>query len=154
MPEAYPQTEEIEAATETLIDAFDPQHLGPVDLITETAAIAAHEVTRCFDEIVRQKQKPSWEDLNHAERMGTVALVQLIHNGPTTLGPEMHALWLAVRKAQGWTYGPFEDPDRKVSPEIQPWESLPLRYRNSHEIFVMTARATLEHLLEPLTHAE
>lgn len=41
-----------------------------------------------------------------------------------TLAEREHERWMKERRAQGWTYGPERDNDRKVHPAMVPWDDL------------------------------
>ena len=40
------------------------------------------------------------------------------------LAVEEHNRWMAERLADGWTLGAIKDPERKITPDLIPWEEL------------------------------
>jgi len=46
-----------------------------------------------------------------------------------------HDSWLDQKKAEGWTYGPVKDPEKKEHPCFVPYESLPAEQQAKDHLF-------------------
>jgi hypothetical protein len=44
----------------------------------------------------------------------------------------LHAEYVQAREAQGWTYGPARDDERRTNPALAPWPELAERFRESN----------------------
>lgn len=41
------------------------------------------------------------------------------------IAANVHDVWAVGRMAEGWTYGEVDDPERKKTPQLVPYEELP-----------------------------
>ena len=55
----------------------------------------------------------------------TVALPKELESLAESLARNVHEVWAANRIAEGWTYGPVRDDDKKKTPCLVPYEELP-----------------------------
>lgn len=60
------------------------------------------------------------------------------------LAENAHELWAAERIAQGWSYGPQRDDERKLHPCLVPYDELPENERTFDRV---TALGTLKAIL-------
>jgi len=109
------------------------------EAIIEACARAAHEVNRAYCLALGDTSQPSWEDApewqSSSARNGVIGAL----NGNT---PEQsHVCWLAEKKANGWTYGPVKDPEKREHPCFVPYADLPESQRAKDDLFITTVRA-------------
>ena len=83
---------------------------------------------------------PSWDAATHPVRETARASVRAVFDGTT---PEQwHARWKAEKEAEGWTWGPERDDERKQHPNLRPYRELPEAQRELDRVFAAAARAT------------
>ena len=41
------------------------------------------------------------------------------------IAENVHEVWAQARMAEGWTYGPVKDPEKKTTPQLVPYDELP-----------------------------
>lgn len=107
--------------------------------IAEAAARAAHEVNNVYNAAIGDALSPAWDDLTDAQRAGSIRGAEHALAGGT---PEAsHVLWLASRRAEGWTYGPVKDFAAKTSPCLVRYADLPEAQRRKDDLFQAVVRA-------------
>ena len=114
------------------------------DQIAETCARAAHEVNNVYNAAIGDPLSPAWGDLTDPQRNGVIAGARHALAGGTP--EDSHALWLATRGAEGWTYGPVKDFAAKTSPCFLPYAELPEAQRRKDAQFQAVVRAVAEAL--------
>lgn len=101
--------------------------------IAPNLVVVAHEINRqiCLlnGEEARSYKEMSEDIIESMER----AIVDLKKG--RNLG-DSHTEWFKERTAQGWTYGPVKDMDKKISPCLVPFEELPYNQKVKDCIFV------------------
>ena len=94
----------------------------PLDA-TEIAGVC-HEANRQMQRVLNSpgvKVAPAWADFGD-ERYGVVAGVEAAVKGATP--PELHEAWWALKKAQGWSYGPVKSFQFLTHPCCVPYDEL------------------------------
>ena len=107
------------------------------------AARAAHEVNRTYCQMLGDNSQPHWEDAPQWQRDSAIAGVNAIVYNPDTTPAQSHESWLKAKELEGWTYGPFKDPDAKKHPCMVPYEALPAEQRAKDAIFGAVVRGVL-----------
>lgn len=113
------------------------------DIAIEACARAAHEANRAYCIAIDDssvKTAPPWDDLATTEehrasvRKGVVAA--LAGNTPE----QSHESWFAEKLANGWTYGPAKDPEKRQHPCMVPYADLPAAQRAKDMLFISSVR--------------
>jgi hypothetical protein len=63
-----------------------------------------------------------WAELPEEARKGLESQVEGFAGNPELTPQAVHAAWLEQKQADGWTFGAQLDADKKVSPNIVPWD--------------------------------
>lgn len=90
---------------------------------TLQVAEICHEANRALQRIQGEIVNFPWENTNQELRNSAVSGVLNIMDGATP--QESHENWLRFKEAEGWTYGPVKDFDKKEHPCFVPYEELP-----------------------------
>jgi hypothetical protein len=110
----------------------------------EACARAAHEANRAYCIAIGDTSQPSWDDAPEwqkaSARLGVAGAVA--GNTPE----QSHEGWLAVKRAEGWRYGPVKDPAAKEHPCFVPYAELPEAQRQKDHVFIAVVRAMHEAL--------
>jgi len=106
-----------------------------VDRIAQVAhaAIRAHQVAH------GQKPHPEWGDAEEWMRESSRDAVRAALEDPTP--GAQHNRWMEERKAQGWTYGPERDDQKKHNPNMIDYEELSLFEKQKDLIIIALAQA-------------
>lgn len=101
----------------------------------ERIARAAHELNRAYCQSISDDSQPTWDDAPEWQRASAIAGVRFHLANPDATPAASHEAWLAVKRAEGWTYGPVKDPAAKTHPCFRPYEELPQEQRSKDFIF-------------------
>lgn len=108
----------------------------------EKAARCAHEVNRAYCVALGDDSQAPWEDAPQWQKDSAIAGAKAIAD--RNVGPrESHEGWLAQKVADGWTYGPVKDPEKKEHPCMVPYDELPAMQRRKDELFGAAVRGAL-----------
>lgn len=107
------------------------------------AAQACHEANRIYCESIGDFSQVAWEDAEPWQRESAIAGVRAVHLDPHRPPAASHEGWLAHKKAEGWKYGEFKDPEKKTHPCMVPWEVLPTEQQMKDIIFLTVAKLAL-----------
>ena len=120
--------------------------LSKLDL--ECIAAAAHMANRAYCLGIGDPSQPTWADAPDWQRESAVNGVRACIDGGPDYSPEAsHKSWLAQKDAEGWTYGPTKDPEKKQHPCMVDYCMLPEAQRAKDHLFLATVR-TLAKLME------
>lgn len=102
-------------------------------------ARATHEVNRAYCRAIGDSTQVPWDDAPEWQRRSAIEGVLAALNGAT---PEQsHEGWMRHKLAEGWSYGPVKDPDKRTHPCLVPYASLPPSQRVKDDLFVATVQA-------------
>ena len=106
-----------------------------VDRIAQVAhaAIRAHQVAH------GQKPHPEWIDAEEWMRESSRDAVRAALEDPTP--GAQHTRWMEERKAQGWTWGPERDDEKKHNPNMIDYDELSLFEKQKDMIIIALAQA-------------
>jgi hypothetical protein len=107
------------------------------------AARAAHEANRSWCLYLGDMSQETWGDAPQWQRDSAIAGARAIHDNPATTPEQSHEGWLAMKRADGWSYGTTKDASRKLHPCFLPYAQLPLEQRAKDRIFGEVVRAIL-----------
>ncbi len=130
--------EELEGPVYKTGDDMVELPLGPR---LEQIARTCHEVNREYCRSLGDLSQPSWEGAPDWQRLSARAGVRAILEDPTTTPEQSHEGWLALKKADGWVYGPVKNPDRKEHPCMLPYAELSLDQRLKDSLFGAVVRS-------------
>ena len=100
----------------------------------EDIARICHNVNKAYCEAFGDKTQPVWEEAPEWQRKSAIDGVRFHLKNETT--PEQsHESWLAVKKADGWTYGPVKNPEKKEHPCFVPYSQLPKEQQVKDHLF-------------------
>ena len=106
-------------------------------------ARVCHEVNRGYCAALGDHTQPAWEDAPQWQKDSALLGVKL-HITTPDAGPEAsHASWMAQKVAEGWTYGPYKDPENKRHHCIVPFERLPPEQQAKDFIFRAVVHALM-----------
>lgn len=110
-----------------MFQPFDQEEL------VERCAYAAHEVNRVYARAIGEKAQKPWHGVSPEQVKSVRSGVRLVFAGKQP--DELHAAWLEMKKAAGWTYGPEKDEEKKTHPCLLPYSQLPSRQRVKDKLF-------------------
>lgn len=111
----------------------------------ETCARAAHELNRAWCLHHGDTSQVSWDEAPAWQRQSCITGVIGVENGN---GPaESHAGWTKHKLAEGWTYGPVKDAEKKTHPCLVPYNDLPETQKIKDRLFVNTVLELREAFL-------
>ncbi len=102
----------------------------------ELLAQAAHEMNRIFCLAIGDNTQVHWEDAPEWQKTSARNGAQGMIDGNSP--DESHRSWLKEKVANGWSYGPVKDPDKKEHPCMVPYVDLPMEQQLKDDIFVST----------------
>lgn len=114
------------------------------------AAQAAHDANRVLCLALGDTSQPKWENAPEWQRKSALLGVEQISAHPETTPEQSHEGWLAVKRDDGWKYGPVKNPETKEHPCFVPYGELPENQRLKDEMFGLVVRAVLATDNKPL----
>lgn len=112
-------------------------------LTDEQIARVAHEVNRAYCMTLGDVSQPAWEQAPEWQRDSVVQGVAA-HWGDPNLPPRAcHESWSALKRAEGWIYGPEKRPDLKQHPCLVPYEQLPDAQRTKDFLFCAVVKTLI-----------
>lgn len=115
-------------------------------MTAEQIARVCHEVNRAYCESQGDHSQPAWPDAPTWQQHSAYMGVRGILNGTITHPEQSHESWLAVKRADGWVYGPVKDPERKVHPCMVPYAELPPAQQVKDALFFAVVTACADTL--------
>ena len=112
----------------------------------ERIAQVCHEVNRAYCLALGDTSQPAWDLAPFWQRESAIRGVSLHVDHPDAGPAQSHESWLAQKVADGWTYGPVKDAEKKEHPCMVPFEELPTLQQAKDYIF----RAVVHSLREDL----
>jgi hypothetical protein len=110
----------------------------------EQIARVCHEVNRAYCQALGDDSQPAWEDAPQWQRESAMVGVLMHRTRPDASPAASHESWLRQKLADGWTYGPTKDPDKKEHPCFMPFEDLPVEQQAKDYIFRAVVHALSE----------
>ena len=99
-------------------------------------ARVAHEMNRRWCQLTGDDSQPTWEDAPQWQRDPVVAGVRFHLDNPKAGSSASHESWLAVKRSEGWKYGPVKDVEKKEHPCFVPYSDLPAAQRAKDAVFI------------------
>jgi hypothetical protein len=112
----------------------------------DVVAIAevCHEANRAYCETMGDHSQVAWDDAPDWQRESAIAGVRAVVDGAADSPRAQHESWMALKVAEGWTYGPTKDPEAKTHPCLVPYGDLPPAQRRKDVLFRGIVLAFLE----------
>ena len=101
----------------------------------ESIAKVCHEANKAYCQSIGDDSQPAWEDAPEWQKKSAIEGVKFNIANPTAPASASHDSWLAVKKADGWKYGPVKDPENKEHPCYVPYEELPVEQQKKDALF-------------------
>ena len=115
-------------------------------LTVEQIAIVCHEANRAYCATLGDNSQTAWDAAPQWQKDSAVKGV--IYRLQNLMAPscKQHEEWMAVKAAEGWTYGPVKDADKKTHPCIVPYDELPEEQRTKDELFAGIVCSLADHV--------
>lgn len=112
-------------------------------LTPQQIAAVCHEANRTYCEALGDpaQRLPPWDQAPAWQRESCVLGVMAILEGRITEPSQSHESWLEHKRAEGWTYGPVKDVEKKQHPCFVPYEQLPADQRVKDQLFFNVVQA-------------
>ena len=154
VPDNYEQVIAVAEAYDALAQAQEDLHgaslitaenYGAIgmDVFIEVIAEAAHEINRAYCQAIGDNSQPTWEDAPQWQQDSAINGVKFHIANPEADPAASHQSWLDQKIAEGWTYGPVKDADKKEHPCCVPYDSLPTEQKAKDYLF----RATVHQMM-------
>lgn len=101
----------------------------------EQIARVAHEVNRAYCQSLGDYSQPVWEEAPQWQRDSAMLGVKLHRENPEASASAAHESWMAQKVADGWTWGPEKNPEKKQHHCIVPFDALPEAQQAKDYIF-------------------
>jgi len=120
------------------------EKMGYTDKEIEDAAMMAHEINRVYCRVAMDDHSHLlWKDAPDWVRESAILGVRAIASNPKQSPAASHEGWLAVKRAEGWEYGPVKDAVAKKHPCMVEYDQLPLAQRVKDTLFGAVVRSAL-----------
>ena len=111
--------------------------------ITQIAEVV-HNMQRTFCASIGETL-PTWSEAGNMQQTTIQGVIDLI-DFPSAAGGFSHEQWMLNKIAQGYTYGPVRDHEKKTHPSLVPFEQLPHNEQVKDHLFVETVRSLKKFL--------
>ncbi len=101
----------------------------------EAIAKVCHEANRAYCQTIGDTSQPTWEDAPEWQKHSAIEGVKFNIANPDAPPSASHDSWLAVKKADGWKYGPVKVPEKKEHPCYVPYPELPAEQQKKDALF-------------------
>ena len=98
-------------------------------------AKVCHEANKALCEGLGDTSQVAWDDAPEWQRTSAVNGVMFNLNNPDSPASASHDSWLEEKRADGWTYGPVKDAEKKEHPCFVPYEALPAEQQAKDHLF-------------------
>lgn len=110
-------------------------------MTVEEIARVAHQVNRAYCQAIGDNSQPVWEDAPDWQRKSAVNGVISTLVNPDATPEDSHNSWLAEKRADGWSWGPKKDPEKKEHPCFIEYTRLPADQRVNDHLFQAVVRS-------------
>jgi len=111
-------------------------------------ARVAHEVNRAYCRFLGDDSQPSWYDAPAWQRDSAIRGVISVTMNTNVTPEEQHQAWMNHKQAEGWTYGPIKDSEKKTHPCMVPFDQLPPDQQVKDILFIAIVKALCRDVLE------
>lgn len=100
----------------------------------DAIARVCHEANRAYCVSTGDPGLPEWDALDESYRESSRHGVRQVLEGTTPA--QSHESWARERQAAGWKYGTTLDREKKVHPNLMPYERLPIAQQLKDRLFI------------------
>lgn len=112
-------------------------------LVLEAIARLCYEANRAYAISIGDPVVPApWDEAPEGLRASHVLGVKKNIGGAVKTPAESHQSWLEFKTAEGWTYGPVRDDEKKVHPCMVPYDQLPVEQKRKDAQFQELVKTT------------
>lgn len=104
-------------------------------------AEVCHEANRAYCRTIGDDSQTSWNNAPDWQKMSAIRGVAFNQENPDAPASASHDSWLAVKKEDGWKYGPEKDPSKKEHPCYVPYDELPTEQKRKDALFKVIVNA-------------
>ena len=101
----------------------------------EKIARVCHEANRAYCVSINDLSQLSWDEAETWQKESAISGVKYKLANPDSKPEDLHNEWLKVKEADGWTYGPEKDAQKKLHPCFVPYNELPEYQRKKDLLF-------------------
>lgn len=107
----------------------------------EHIARVCHEINRAYCFSIGDDSQPSWEDAPDWQKDSAIAGVKAHLDNPDMTPEQSHESWIEHKRADGWSWGPKKDPEKKEHPCFCRYDQLPQEQRTKDYLFKAVIQA-------------
>lgn len=111
------------------------------DLKTADIARVCHEANRSYCWALGDVSQPPWVQAPQWQKDSAIAGVKALLDSPAMSPEDQHMAWVEHKLAEGWSYGPVKDPEKKLHPCLVDYGRLPPDQRRKDALFQAVVRA-------------
>jgi len=119
-----------------------------IHLTIEEVARVAHNVNRSYCESIGDVSQVTWESAPEWQKHSAKQGVKFCLNNPEAPPSANHDSWLAVKQAEGWTYGDVKDEEKRTHPCCVPYDELPPEQKSKDYLFKAVVGALKRYTAE------
>lgn len=112
-----------------------------IELKIEYIAEVCHEVNRGFCAAHNDFSQPAWNEAPEWQKQSARNGVRAALADPGRKPSDSHEGWAREKLADGWTWGPVKDPEKKLHPCLVSYEDLSQEQRAKDALFLAVVRA-------------
>lgn len=113
------------------------------------AARVCYEANRAYCMATGDHSHPTWDMIPQSQKDSLASAVEAVLCNPEWSAADVHARWLAEKKAAGWKYGPVRAPDLLEHPCLVEHGDLPKSQRVKDDLFLAVVRSLAAHTFVP-----
>lgn len=102
--------------------------------ITDIARVV-HAAIETLNYVHGHTNYPQWQFMTEQDRKMFITGVETVLRNPFLTNEQIHDYWWQDRQANGWTYGPVRDYDKKTHPSMVPYAALSDLEKAKDELF-------------------
>lgn len=101
----------------------------------EDVAKVCHEANKTLCESLGDQSQVNWDEAPEWQKESAINGVKFQIANPDAPASNSHNNWLALKKVQGWKYGPVKNAEKKEHPCFVPYEELSKEQQAKDHLF-------------------
>lgn len=118
-------------------------------LSIEEAAKLLHKNNRVFCAIFGDESHSNWGNLAQHMRDSIISGVKKFLENPEITPEQSHQAWVEWKQANGWVFGKQKDIEKKVHPNLVPFDKLPEMEQAKDRLFIGILKAIKPLIVVP-----